>query len=304
MGFLDNLERGIERAVRTAFSTGSRKRIEAVEIASALRRELDEQSFTISAGRTMAPNVFVVEFSDDDFPRAQEWGTPLAEELCEVVIRHARSQTYTLQGAVRVSFTRNPEVERGQFVISSSAQRTQAPGTPAQPSRSEQPAAQRTASPQASRTYAPASAAEMPGDPGAQAHGRDSYSGHRGASQQDHAYPSGYHQDGWAQPEHTPDHWVPVLDVDGRRLALDAQSVVLGRSAEADVTIEDTGVSRRHLEIRHEGEHWLAVDLGSTNGSHVDGERVRGRAELVNGSVISMGRTRIVFRLVAPRRNH
>ena len=51
MGFLDNLERGIERAVRTAFSTGSSRRIEAVEIASALRRELDEHSFTISAGR-------------------------------------------------------------------------------------------------------------------------------------------------------------------------------------------------------------------------------------------------------------
>lgn len=284
MGFLDNLERGIERAVRTAFSTGSRKRIEAVEIASALRRELDEQSFTISAGRTMAPNVFVVEFSDDDFPRAQEWGTALAEELCEVVIRHARSQTYTLQGAVRVSFTRNPEIDRGQFVISSSA----------------------------ARMDVPAAAGTRNNDVGS--HHRQAHPGqhhppqHQASEGAPELYTQPLSRDGM-RDEHsdfdsTPRHWVPVLEIDGRRLAVDADSIVLGRSVGADVTIEDTGVSRRHLEIRHMGDHWLAVDLGSTNGSHVDGERVRGRAELVNGSVITMGRTRIVFRLVAPRRNH
>lgn len=252
MGFLDNLERGIEKAVRTAFSTGSRRRIEAVEIASALRRELDEHSFTISAGRTMAPNDFIVEFSDEDFPRAQEWGTPLAEELCEVVIKHARSQAYTLQGSVRVSFTRNPEIERGSFEIISSARRTSTED--AAPS--------------------PSAAREAPHP----------------------ARPAG-------TPHRTPENWVPVLDIDGQRLSVEADSIILGRSSGADITVEDTGVSRQHLEIRREGEHWLAVDLGSTNGSLVDGQRLRGRTELVNGAVIEMGRTRIVFRLVAPRRN-
>ena len=120
MGFWTGLENGIEKAVRTAFTAGSRKRVEAVEIASALRRELDQESFGVSGGRTMAPNVFTVEFSDDDFPRAQEWGVQLAEELCDVVIRHARSQAYTLQGAVRVSFVREPELETGEFRILSS----------------------------------------------------------------------------------------------------------------------------------------------------------------------------------------
>ncbi|MDO5619737.1 FhaA domain-containing protein [Kocuria sp.] len=273
MGFLDNLERGIERAVRTAFATGSRKRIEAVEIASALRRELDEHSFTISAGRTMAPNVFVVEFADEDFGQAQEWGQPLAEELCEVVIRHARSQTYTLQGAVRVSFTRNPEVERGQFVINSSAARM----------GMETPGAQDS-------VHGP--------DHGAYAPSREPAYAQQGAAARQERH------DDWGGLDTTPQHWVPVLEINGRRLAVEADSVVLGRSVEADVTISDTGVSRRHLEIRHMGDHWIAVDLGSTNGSHVDGERLQGRAELVNGSVITMGRSRIVFRLVAPRRNH
>jgi len=255
MGFLENLERNIEKAVRTAFTTGSRKRVEAVEIASALRRELDQEAFTISAGRTMAPNVFVVEFSDEDFPRAQGWGTPLAEELCDVVIKHARSQAYTLQGAVKVSFTRNPEVEAGEFRIHSSAQRTaESPNTPATPS----------------------------GHRIARGHRREEDEPARAAPAQ---------------------HWIPVLDVAGERFSINADSIVLGRSAEADITVEDTGVSRKHLEIRRQGEHFVAVDLGSTNGSYVDGERVIGRTELVNGSVITMGRTRITFRLLTPKGN-
>jgi len=255
MGFLESLEKNIEKAVRAAFATGSRKRVEAVEIASALRRELDQEAFTISAGRTMAPNVFVVEFSDEDFPRAQDWGTPLAEELCDVVIKHARGQAYTLQGAVKVSFTRNPEVEAGEFRIHSSAQRTtESPNTPATPS------------------------------------------GHRIAR--------GHRREEDEPTQATPaQYWIPVLDVGGERFSINADSVVLGRSAEADITVEDTGVSRKHLEIRRQGDHFVAVDLGSTNGSYVDGERVIGRTELVNGSVITMGRTRITFRLLTPKGN-
>lgn len=255
MGFFDSLEKNIEKAVRSAFSTGSRKRVEAVEIASRLRRELDQEAFTISAGRTMAPNVFVVEFSEEDFPRAQDWGTPLAEELCDVVIKHARSQAYTLQGAVKVSFTRGPGVGVGEIRIHSSAQRTaESPSTPATPS------GHRIARGHRREEDAPAEAAPPP-------------------------------------------HWIPVLDVDGERFSINADSIVLGRSNEADITVEDTGVSRKHLEIRRLGEHFVAVDLGSTNGSYVDGERVVGRTELVNGSVITLGRTRITFRLLTPKGN-
>ena len=98
MGLLDKVERGIEKAVRGVFSTGSRAQVEPVEIASRLRSEVDNKALTIAVGRTLAPNVFDVLLSSDDFQRAQEWGTPLAEELCDVVINHVRSQGYTLQG--------------------------------------------------------------------------------------------------------------------------------------------------------------------------------------------------------------
>ena len=133
MGLLDKVERGIEKAVRGVFSTGSRAQVEPVEIASHLRREVDNKALTIAAGRTLAPNVFDVLLSDDDFQRAQEWGTPLAEELCDVVINHVRSQGYTLQGPVRISFRRDEERRAGDFEIKSRTEKASAPSAPAHP---------------------------------------------------------------------------------------------------------------------------------------------------------------------------
>lgn len=238
MGLLDKVERGIEKAVRGVFSTGSKAQVEPVEIASRLRREVDHKALTVSAGRTLVPNVFDVQLSDGDFGRAQEWGTPLAEELCDVVINHVRSQGYILQGPVRISFRRDAELRAGDFEIDSSTEKSQGSGA-AQP---------------------------KPNVP--------------------------------AAPNRQPVRLQPVLDIDGQRYSLNAPSIVLGRSSEADIHIEDTGVSRRHLEIRTVNGVSSAVDLGSTNGSYVNGQKVSGSTELTDGSTITMGRTKIIFRLL------
>jgi hypothetical protein len=241
MGLLDKVERGIEKAVRGVFSTGSRAQVEPVEIASHLRRQVDHKAITIAAGRTLAPNVYDVLLSDSDFERAQEWGTPLAEELCDVVINHVRSQGYTLQGPVRISFRRDEERRAGDFEIKSRTEKSPSAAAPAQ---------------QAAR----------PGMP--------------------------------AAPTRQPSRMQPVLDIDGQRYSLNAPSIILGRSSDADILIDDTGVSRRHLEIRTGTGTAQAVDLGSTNGSYVNGHKVVGSSELTDGSTITMGRTKIIFRLL------
>ncbi|PQZ90243.1 hypothetical protein CQ018_14705 [Arthrobacter sp. MYb227] len=99
-------------------------------------------------------------------------------------------------------------------------------------------------------------------------------------------------------PPQEPAKLLPVLDIAGQRYALNHANIVLGRSAEADIPIEDPGVSRKHLKIEQRGTTSWAVDLGSTNGSFVNGQRVVGEAELLDGSNIAMGQTRIVFRLL------
>lgn len=237
MGILDNVERGLEKLVRGAFTTGSRSQVQPLEIASALRKELDNRSLVLAQGRTLAPNVFAARLSDSDFELAQQWGSALAEELCDVVIAHVNSQQYSLQGPVRVSFEHDPALKAGVFEIDSSIEK------------------------QAAAPRSPGPAAPLP-------------------------------------PRRQPTRYQPILEMDGQRYSLNSGSIVLGRSSDADILVDDTGVSRRHLEIRAQGGRIYAVDLGSTNGSYVNGQRVVGQAELTDGSMITMGRSRMTFRLL------
>jgi hypothetical protein len=87
---------------------------------------------------------------------------------------------------------------------------------------------------------------------------------------------------------------VAVLSWNGQRRVLDRKRSVLGRSRDADVQIEDPNVSRRHAEIVQEGSTFWLVDLGSTNGTEVDGRRVQ-RARLDDGSHFLIGETTVTF---------
>jgi len=90
----------------------------------------------------------------------------------------------------------------------------------------------------------------------------------------------------------TPEH--PVVDVDGTRYQLTGRTTVIGRGSESDVVVDDPGVSRRHVEIRVDAGRASVRDLGSTNGTYVDGRRTDA-GPLVDGAVVTIGRTRITF---------
>ena len=92
--------------------------------------------------------------------------------------------------------------------------------------------------------------------------------------------------------------WTPVLDVAGKRYPIVKSRTIIGRGSDADITVEDTGISRKHVEILWDGTRAEVNDLGSTNGSQLNGEPVH-RAPLPPDSVINIGRTRIVFRVLA-----
>jgi FHA domain-containing protein len=87
---------------------------------------------------------------------------------------------------------------------------------------------------------------------------------------------------------------VAVLSWDGRSLRVDKRRVLLGRSRECDIQIEDPNVSRRHAELRQEGSSYWIVDLDSTNGVEVNGRRVK-RAKLDEGDTFTVGSTEVTF---------
>jgi hypothetical protein len=95
-----------------------------------------------------------------------------------------------------------------------------------------------------------------------------------------------------------------VLEVNGTRHPLQPPGLVIGRGTEADLRINDPGISRRHAEIRVEAAgpslRIQIVDLGSTNGIIVNGHKVR-EAALQEGSRIEIGSTRMLVHAPAGR---
>jgi FHA domain-containing protein len=89
------------------------------------------------------------------------------------------------------------------------------------------------------------------------------------------------------------------LTVDGERFPVDKRVLVLGRAQDCDVQIQDPNVSRRHAELRQEETSYWIVDLGSTNGLEVNGQRLR-QAKLEGGDRITLGSTDVVFERELP----
>ena len=93
-----------------------------------------------------------------------------------------------------------------------------------------------------------------------------------------------------AQPSQTQ----PIIDINGKHYVLDKPVTILGRGVDADVVIDDPGVSRKHLELRVTPQGTIATDLGSTNGLYVEGHQVPA-ATLMDGNTLTIGRTRIMY---------
>ena len=69
----------------------------------------------------------------------------------------------------------------------------------------------------------------------------------------------------------------------------------LGRDAGSTIRINDEHVSTHHAEIRRRGSRWVLRDLGSTNGTAVNGTSVKGERVLADGDVIALGATSLRF---------
>lgn len=78
------------------------------------------------------------------------------------------------------------------------------------------------------------------------------------------------------------------------RIPLDESVVTLGRRPDSTIVLNDPNVSRNHAEVRPQGTGYVLVDLGSTNGSRVNGSRV-GEHPLVDGDELSFGNTTLRF---------
>lgn len=226
MGVLDRFEKGVERVVSGAFAKAFRGgEVKPVEIASAIRRAMDDRAAAVTRERTVVPNTFRVSLSAADLDQVHTWGEEaLVEELVTTATEHATQQRYTFVGPVSVEFVEDESLDQGRFTVRGATVRgAVAPAT-------------RTA-------------------------------------------PSERH---------------PIVDIDGQRYLLTGPVTIIGRGSDADIVVDDPGVSRQHLEIRVTPDGVVATDLGSTNGTFVEGHQITA-ATLVDGNTLTLGRTRILF---------
>jgi len=80
----------------------------------------------------------------------------------------------------------------------------------------------------------------------------------------------------------------------GAQWALSGDKVTAGRSGDSDVFLDDITVSRRHLEMVSSEQGWVLCDVGSLNGTYVNGRRVE-EATLTNGDELQIGKFKLVF---------
>ncbi|MFW5470718.1 FhaA domain-containing protein [Knoellia sp. CPCC 206435] len=301
MGLFDRMEGKLERAVNGVFAKAFRSEVQPVEIASAIRRAMDDRAATAGKGRSLVPNVFTIELSETDYERLTDHGVELEDELVAAAEEHAESQHYQQGGPIDIIFDEDVDLETGVFRIRpSTAKRPRATGTTGQHQpvrRSPRQDAYADPAPGAAPDAVPAPAPTP--DPVAQERPR-SRPPQREVDADELGETAAYRP---AKPpaakRRTNPADRPWLDVDGERYPLMGAITVLGRDDSADIILDDPGISRRHSEIRvtQDGPNTVATirDLGSTNGTFVNGERITSE-HLESGDRVTVGRTSVTYR--------
>ena len=271
MGVLQRFERRLEGMVGLAFARIFKGKVHPAEIAKALQREADEQRSVLGEGRVLAPNVYVVTLGETDFEHLGQWSDQLAGELADMVAEHIDDEGYQVFDKVTVRLERDDDLPTGVFEVSSQV------ADPARPPSRQDVAV--AAPPHASPSAAHPALPPLPPLRG------------RVATDTGKQGPSIVGRAG-SRPGIT---HVLVVDGPGTRHELTTGRNVIGRGTEADIRLPDTGVSRRHVDVVLDGGTATVEDLGSTNGTLVNGRRVS-RLALADGDVIRIGHSVLVYR--------
>jgi hypothetical protein len=290
MSVLRNLENKIAGLVEGTFSRAFRSEVRPVEIARKLTREMEEHKAS-SLSRTYVPNEYRVFLSPRDRARFADYEDALASELAGYLLEYARRERLTLPSRPVITFETADELGLGEFgiqtrVVRPPAEPEQQPAAPvpeaAPPSAAPVPEAGEPAAPPGPLPEQPAPVAAPPSDPGT---GRTMVYGVAGRIAEPLEERARVRQE------------TALLLFDGKRLLIGSAGATLGRSRECDVVLDDPNVSRKHAELRPRGGSWVLSDLGSTNGSSVNGRRIDAPTVVRSGDEIELGTLVMTFQL-------
>lgn len=234
MGVLQGFERRLEGAVEGFFARAFRSGLQPIELAKAVQRYAEDHQH-VTGGGVVVPNVYRVQVSDRDHDRLSTFGTSLPRELGEVVVGTAADRGWTLRGPVKIRVEADEKVRVGRYKLAGRVEAVaDAPAAPSQPSRPSRPSP-------------------------------------------DVSAPPGGGIDRTMVMGAAPKAAVQLRVVEGpgagSTTSVTGSRFTLGRLPSCGLPLDDTTVSREHAALVRRGAAWWVVDLGSTNGTKVNGRR-------------------------------
>ena len=213
-----------------------------------------DEGRTVSVNRIYAPNEFHIVVGPEDDERFAGMRAGLEREFRELVLDQAKQARWNLMGMPRFSFAVDEELGKGEFRVE----------------------------------------AALAADPEAHAPGASTH-------EPDEADAGATRAISTATAERlglaSSSAKLVVLDGSGQpreHISIARPPVTIGRMSTNDVVLSDPNVSRRHAELRHEDGRWVLVDLGSTNGTTVNGKLARSHT-LNPGDRLRFGTSELVF---------
>jgi hypothetical protein len=254
LGFLKHIEKRMESLVEGVFGRAFRRQIHPVEIAKGLTKQMDEGRM-VSISRTYAPNDFTVHLSKEDTESIRAYQASLNDELIQYASTHAENKNYHLMTPPRIRFETEDTLRFGEFGVTAKLTGGDGPR--------EKGAPQDTSGQTRIFRTEESSGGEI--DQGTATISADEAKRHGLARE-----------------------IVEVVLGDEKHQLEGRGPWSVGRSQENDIVINDPNVSRKHARISRAHNGFVVEDLGSTNGTLLDGapidrERIEGGDELTFG---------------------
>lgn len=274
MGFFTKLEKLSEKYIEGFFKTKFADHIQPAEIAKLLLREMRDNK-NVSVSKVYVPNEYSVFLSESDWQTMDAIRYSLSVELQEFIKQKALDKGYEMIGPVKVVFELGDDLPLGTVYV-----KTFFSEEP--PAAEESPGDKETEEIRAGKPSEYTIVADKGvfyNQAGGSAH-QDTLIRMKAAEISSGAF--------LVQKEGTGE---------GMRFKLGSRGVIIGRRRTSDICLEDTNVSRVHASIDCLEACYFITDLGSTNGTFVNGIRIN-KKKLVEGDNIRIGTTILEFRAV------
>lgn len=254
------VERSIENIFDGVFSRAFKSGVKPLQIGRRLLQVVDSERDLDAQGRRVVPNSYLVQMSAADREGFADLEGSLLQELTAALREYIATEGYHVEGKARVALRTNPDLRKGKFDIES---RTVTPD--------EVPVPSSTIGAVGSVPLPPRTLATVEETPEENA----------GAL--------------WVAPSSSDSPPAVLTLPGGQRIELHEGHYVLGRHLENDIVLNDTNVSRKHAEFVCAAGEVMVRDLGSTNGTKVNGVVVGGEQLLQHGDVINFGTAQVTF---------